>query len=59
MKYIVVKDEQDEEHAIIFPDSLLHRHVGRIHRVNDVRVISAGFCSLNPISTWGSQRVYI
>jgi hypothetical protein len=32
MKYIIVKDRDDEEHAIVFPDKVIHRDVARIHQ---------------------------
>ena len=46
MKYIIVKDRNDEEHAIVFPDAIIHKDVARIHRATDVRVISAGICDI-------------
>lgn len=46
MKYIIVRDRNDEEHAIVFPDAIIHKDVARIHRAADVRVISAGSCSI-------------
>jgi len=56
MKYITVKDRNDEEHAIVFPDKIIHKDVARIHSVSGVRVISAGFCTLNPPSAWGESE---
>ena len=55
MKYIIVKDRQDKEYAIIFPEQIIHKDVARIHRASDVRVISAGFCQLNPAEAWGES----
>jgi hypothetical protein len=53
LKYIIVKDEKDKEYAIVFPKAIIHKHVARIHRATDTRVISAGFCELSTIATWG------
>jgi len=47
MKYIVVKDREDVEYAILFPDRGIHKDVARIHRATDVRLVSAGFWQLN------------
>lgn len=49
LRYIVIKDRNDEEHAILFPkcNGLWHKDVTRIHRAGDVRLVSAGFCRLN------------
>ena len=43
-KYIIVRDSEGEERAIVFPKALWHRDVARIHRATDVVVVSAGFC---------------
>ena len=56
MKYIVVKDRDDKEHAIVFPDKVIHKDVARIHRATDVRVISAGFCCLTDLIVWGESE---
>ena len=47
-KYIIVRDRNDEEHAIVFPDvpGFSHKDVSRIHRASDVRLVSAGFCDV-------------
>ena len=44
MKYLIVRDRAEQDHAIIFPDAVAHNMVGRIHRASDIRVVSAGFC---------------
>ncbi len=46
MKYIIVKDRDDKEFGIIFPDAIRHKDVARIHRATDVRVMSAGECRI-------------
>ncbi len=46
MKYIIVKDIEEREAGIVFPDRISHRDVARIHRAHDVRVVSAGFCCI-------------
>jgi hypothetical protein len=56
MKYIIVKDREDEEHAIVFPDEIIHKDVARIHRATDVRFISAGFCNLETLQCWGKAN---
>lgn len=57
MKYIIVKNRDDKEHAIVFPDEIIHKDVARIHRVGAVRVISAGFCVLHAtMSVWGRSE---
>lgn len=43
MKYIIVKDDNRREQAIVFPDLLNHNEVG--HRFRNDRIVSAGFCS--------------
>lgn len=48
-KYIIVKQDEFDgtfEYAIIFPKEIIHKHVARIHRAGNVRVVSAGFCKL-------------
>ena len=56
MKYIVVKDRDDKEYAILFPDQGIHKDVARIHRATDVRLVSAGFCQLDPVQVWGESE---
>lgn len=60
MKYLVVRDEEDKEHGIIFPDAVVHKVVARLHRASDVRVISAGFCEWLGLSerwnVWGESE---
>lgn len=57
MKYLIVKDREDAEHAIVFPDQVIHADVLRIHRASDVRVVAAGFCSFHPqIACWGESE---
>lgn len=58
MKYIVVRDREDKEYAIVFPDAIIHKDVARIHRATDVRVVSAGFCSIGPTlaRAWGESE---
>ena len=57
MKYIIIKDRDDFQFSIVFPDSVIHKDVARIHRATDIRVVSAGFCSLgSPVSVWGRSE---
>jgi hypothetical protein len=56
MKYIIVKDREDDEHAIVFPDEIIHKDVARIHRATDVRFISAGFCDMETLQCWGKSE---
>jgi len=65
MKYLIVKvlkptdnSEPGLEHAIVFPDALMHRSVARAHHVGQVIVVSAGFCSFKNgiVSTWGRSE---
>jgi hypothetical protein len=57
MKYIIIRDREDKEHAIVFPNSVIHADVARIHRASDVRVVAAGFCSLWPtVTCWGESE---
>ena len=58
MKYIIVKDREDKEHGIIFPDAITHKEVARIHRASDIRVISAGFCQFveGGMAAWGRSE---
>lgn len=54
LKYIIVRDRDEIESAIIFPEQLTHKDVARIHRATDVRVVSAGFCTLfQAVTAWG------
>jgi hypothetical protein len=47
MKYIIVKNQFENENAIVFCDNIIHKHVSRIHCVSDERVVSAGFFVLD------------
>jgi len=51
MKYIIVKNQSENENAIVFCDNITHRNVARIHRVSDERVVSAGFFVLDENNT--------
>ncbi len=46
LKYIIVRDRDEVESAILFPERVIHRDVARIHRASDVRVVSAGFVQI-------------
>lgn len=53
MKYLVVRDQEEKEYAIIFPNEVVHKIVARLHRASDVRVVSAGFCEwLSAAERW-------
>jgi len=44
LKYIVVRLEDNSEHAIVFGSKLEHRHVAAIHSASSNRIVmSAGF----------------
>ncbi len=49
MKYIIIKASwNQEEEAIIFPDSLIHKEIARsIPCMDDYELVSAGFCNSN------------
>lgn len=51
MKYVVVKDRENEERAILFPacNGLWHKDMTRLHRASDVRFVSAAFCDITII----------
>lgn len=54
MKYIVVRNCEDCEHAIVFPGQINHEDVARIHRDDNLKVVSAGFCTIaDYIQAWG------
>ncbi len=49
-KYIIVRDTHfggTTEHAIVFPESLIHKYVARCHRVGGLVVVSAGVCTVD------------
>jgi len=57
MKYIIVRDREEQEAAIIFPDRIIHREVARIHRASGTRVVSAGFCVIGEVvRAWGESE---
>lgn len=59
LKYIIVRDEfSKQEYPIVFPKDLIHKTVGRCHRVGDTVVISAGFCQLsdNGVVAYGESE---
>lgn len=47
LKYITVRDRDEIESAILFPETVIHRDVGRIHSASGVRVLSAGFVQID------------
>lgn len=56
LKYIIVRDRNDEEHGIVFPNEIIHKDVARIHSATDVRLVSAGFCILGyPVDVYGKS----
>jgi hypothetical protein len=58
LKYIIVRVGGDDgsEHAILFPESIQHSTVARLHRAASSSVIAAGFCCLGPIiMAWGKS----
>lgn len=46
LKYIIVELSSGQQYGIIFPKSLIHKDVARIHRAGFRHVVSAGFCDL-------------
>lgn len=57
MKYLIVRDQQEKEHAIIFPEELVHADIARVHRATNLRVVSAGFCTIgDQVSAWGESE---
>jgi hypothetical protein len=57
MKYIVVRDREEQEAAIVFPDRITHREVARIHSASGTRVVSAGFCAIgDQVLAWGESE---
>ncbi len=59
MKYIIVRVVSDgSEHAILFPVRINHRQVARIHRADQVVVVSAGFVKITRGTTGQEIQVY-
>lgn len=57
MKYIIVRDHEEKESAIVFPNRITHREVARIHRASGTRVVSAGFCTIgDQVHAWGESE---
>jgi hypothetical protein len=57
MKYIIVRDREEKESGIVFPDRLIHREVARIHSASGTRVVSAGFCTIgDQVRAWGESE---
>ena len=57
MKYIIVRDREEKESAIVFPDRIIHREVARIHSASGTRVVSAGFCQIGDhVAAWGESE---
>lgn len=67
LKYITVRDRDEIESAILFPETVIHRDVGRIHSASSgVRVLSAGFVQIDhdrsalggrvQVTTYGSSE---
>lgn len=57
MKYIIVRDRDEKESAIVFPDRIVHREVARIHSASGTRVVSAGFCQIvDQVAAWGESE---
>ena len=53
MKYIIVKDQFEEEVPILFPESLQHRDV--VNMNSTLPVVSAGFCNIGIDGLWYAQ----
>lgn len=60
LKYIVVRNHTDQETAIVFEKSLMHRDVASLHSASrGPWVVSAGFCtrtSTGEIKTYGESE---
>jgi hypothetical protein len=57
MKYIIVRDREEKESAIVFPNRITHREVARIHSASGTRVVSAGFCQIgDQVHAWGESE---
>lgn len=52
-KYLILRDKFNKEFPVIWPilldnweSGISHRQMSKVHNVNDVRVVSAGFCTI-------------
>lgn len=57
MKYIVVDVTGEGVFPIVFPASLTHKEVARIHRAGQINVVAAGFCTLTSVEK-GPAKAY-
>lgn len=58
-KYIVVRYEDGEHCAILFPNRVVHRDVASIHCVGKVYLVSAGFFTIDTefdVRAWGASE---
>ena len=55
MKYIVVKENNAHDFAIVFDETLTHKDIAQVHRASRLSVQSAGFCSIGEfgVTAWG------
>lgn len=59
LKYIIIREGGDHgsEHAILFPVTIQHVQMARVHRATSFSVVAAGFCCLGPIiRAWGKSE---
>ena len=63
-KYLILRDRKDVEYPVIWPKSndeldfragVSHRDMSRVHSASNVRVVSAGFCTIHPKITAGGR----
>lgn len=54
-KYLILRDKLDQEYPVIWPKSLdqtnwqsgvSHKEMSRVHSASNIRVVSAGFCTI-------------
>lgn len=63
-KYLILKDRLDVEYPVIWPkpidplnwrSGVTHKDMASVHRASEVRVVSAGFCTIFPTVTAGGK----
>ena len=63
-KYLILRDRMEQEYPVIWPKSLdpinwksgvSHKDMAAVHSASNVRVVSAGFCTIGHKCTAGGQ----
>lgn len=66
MKYVILKDENGLEYPVIFPEKLVHKHIGEsIQRLmrrsygTRTEIVAAGFCRLKATCYGDSESLKV